>query len=209
MNEAAAVALGKPIVGPPVVMHGKTDPQILTELFVAADVADDEIPRLVAIAVAEAERLMALAEADLRARGEVIPGVVDVLAQLATIPGVRQTLVTGNLTGNAAVKLAAFELNPYFDVEVGAYGSDHPDRNELVPIALERVERRHGERYLPEEVWVIGDTPGDLACARSAGVRCLLVGTGQIPIVELRSLDPDVVLADLTNTDQVIQILTG
>jgi phosphoglycolate phosphatase len=209
MNEAAAVALGKPIVGPPVVMHGKTDPQILTELFVASDVADDEIPRLVPIAVAEAERLMALAEADLRARGEVIPGVLDVLARLATIPGVRQTLVTGNLTGNAAVKLAAFELSAYFDVEVGAYGSDDPDRNALVPIALERVERRRGERYLPEEVWVIGDTPGDLACARAAGVRCLLVGTGQIPIAELRSLDADVVLADLTNTDQVIQVLTG
>jgi phosphoglycolate phosphatase len=209
MNEAAAVALGKPIVGPPVVMHGKTDPQIMTELFVAADVADDEIPRLVPIAVAEAERLMALAEADLRARGEVIPGVLDVLARLATTPGVRQTLVTGNLTGNAAVKLAAFEISAYFDVEVGAYGSDDPDRNELVPIALERVERRRGERYLPEEVWVIGDTPGDLACARAAGVRCLLVGTGQIPIAELRSLDADDVLADLRNTEQVIQILMG
>ena len=209
MNEAAALALGKPIVGPPVVMHGKTDPQILAELFVAADVADDEIPRLVPIAVAEAERLMALAEADLRARGEVIPGVVDVLARLATVPSVRQTLVTGNLTGNAAVKLAAFELSAYFDVEVGAYGSDHPDRNELVPIALARVERLRGERYLPEDVWVIGDTPGDLACARAAGVRCLLVGTGQIPIAELRSLDADDLLADLTNTDQVIQILTG
>ena len=117
--------------------------------------------------------------------------------------------MTGNLTGNAAVKLAAFELNAYFDVDVGAYGSDHPDRNELVPIALERVERRRGERYLPHEVWVIGDTPGDLACAHAAGVRCLLVGTGQIPIAELRSLGADVVLADLTNTEQVIEILTA
>jgi len=176
---------------------------------VAAGVADHEITRLVPIAVAEAERLMALAEADLRARGEVIPGVVDVLARLAPVPGVRQTLVTGNLTGNAAVKLAAFELSTYFDLEVGAYGSDHPDRNKLVPIALERVERHRRERYLPEEVWVIGDTPGDLACARAAGVRCLLVGTGQIPIVELRSLDSDEVLADLTNTEHVIHILTG
>jgi phosphoglycolate phosphatase len=209
MNEAAAVALGRPIVGPPVVMHGKTDPQILTEIFVAAGVTDHEIPRLVPTAVAEAERLMALAEADLRARGDVIPGVLDVLARLATVPGVRQTVVTGNLTGNAAVKLAVFELSAYFDLEVGAYGSDHPDRNKLVPIALERVERRRGERYLPEQVWVIGDTPGDLACARAAGVRCLLVGTGQIPIVELRSLDADDVLVDLTNTDQVISILTG
>ena len=209
INGAVAVVLGKPIVGQPVVMHGKTDPQILTELFVAAEVAEDAIAELLPAALAEAERLMALAEADLRRRGEVIPGVVEVLARVATVPGVRQTLVTGNLVGNAAVKLAAFDLTGHFDVEVGAYGTDHADRNELVPITLERVARLRGERYLPEEVWVIGDTPGDLACARAAGVRCLLVGTGQISMSELLSLDADVVLADLTNTDEVVEILTG
>ena len=209
INQAATAVLGRPILGEPVMMHGKTDPQILTELFLAAEVAEDAIAELLPAAVAEAERLMAVAEADLRRRGEVIHGVREVLARLATLPDVRQTLVTGNLAGNAAVKLAAFELTAYFDVEVGAFGTDHADRNELVPIALSRVTQVRGERYRPEEVWVIGDTPGDLACARAAGVRCLLVGTGQIPMSELRSLDADVVLPDLTNTDKVVQILTG
>ena len=209
INEAATVALGRPVVGEGVVMHGKTDPQILTELFVAGEVAKDEIAQLLPMAVAEAERLMALAESDLRRRGEVIGGVVEVLGRVATVRGVRQTLVTGNLLGNATVKLAVFDLTGFFDVEVGAYGTDHADRNELVPIALERVGRLRGERYPPEEVWVIGDTPGDLACARAAGVRCLLVGTGQIPMSDLLGLGADVVLSDLTNTDEVVQILTG
>jgi len=208
INRAAAAVAGKPVGGPPVVMHGKTDPQILTELFLAAEIAEHTIAELLPAAVAEAERLMALAEADLRRRGQVIPGVVEILQRIATLPDVRQTLVTGNLIGNAAVKLAAFDLTAYFDVEVGAYGTDHADRNELVQIALERVERLRGERYLPEEVWVIGDTPGDLACARAAGVRCLLVGTGQIPMSQLLSLDADAVLADLTNTHEVVQTLT-
>lgn len=208
INRAAAVVAGKPLGGPPVVMHGKTDPQILTELFRAAEIAEHTISELLPAAVAEAERLMALAEADLRRHGQVIRGVVETLHRIATLPDVRQTLVTGNLMANAAVKLAAFDLTAYFDVEVGAYGTDHADRNELVPIALERVERLRGERYLPEEVWVIGDTPGDLACARAAGVRCLLVGTGQIPMSQLLSLDADAVLADLTNTRKVVQILT-
>ncbi len=208
INRAAAAVAGKPVGGPPVVMHGKTDPQILTELFLAAEIAEHTIAELLPAAVAEAERLMALAEADLRRRGQVIPGVVEILQRIATLPDVRQTLVTGNLIGNAAVKLAAFDLTAYFDVEVGAYGTDHADRNELVQIALERVERLRGERYLPEEVWVIGDTPGDLACARAAGVRCLLVGTGQIPMSQLLSLDADAVLADLTNTHEIVQTLT-
>jgi phosphoglycolate phosphatase len=208
INRAAATVSGKSIVDGSVMMHGKTDPEILAEIFRAAEVAEHEIAGLLPAAMAEAERLMALAEEDLRRRGHVIEGVIDALTSLATISDVRQTLLTGNLVGNAAVKLAAFELTPYFDVAVGAYGTDHADRRELVPIALERVERLRGEQYRPEEVWVIGDTPGDFACARAVGVRCLLVATGQIPMSDLVALDADVVLEDLTATDQVVEILT-
>ncbi|MDP9334193.1 MAG: haloacid dehalogenase-like hydrolase [Actinomycetota bacterium] len=209
INRAAATVSGRSITGGSVLMHGKTDPEILAEIFRAAQIAEDEILHLLPAAMAEAERLLALAEEDLRRRGHVIGGVIDAVTSLATISGVRQTLVTGNLVGNAAVKLAAFDLTAYFDVEVGAYGSDHADRNALVPIALERVERLRGEYYRPDEVWVIGDTPGDFACARAAGVRCLLVATGQIPMSELLSHDADAVLEDLTSTRQVVEILTN
>jgi phosphoglycolate phosphatase-like HAD superfamily hydrolase len=125
------------------------------------------------------------------------------------LPGVRQTLLTGNLVGNAAVKMATFDLGRFFDVEVGAYGTDHADRNELVPIALQRVAELRGERYDSDEIWVIGDTPNDFACAHTAGVHCLLVATGNIPIGQLQALDADAVLPDLTNTDAVIAVLTG
>jgi phosphoglycolate phosphatase len=83
---------------------------------------------------------------------------------------------------------------------------ERPD--ETRTIAIERVERLRDERYLLEEIWVIGDTPGDLACARAAGVQCLLVGTGQIPMAQLLSLDADAVIEDFTNTDEVVQTLT-
>jgi phosphoglycolate phosphatase-like HAD superfamily hydrolase len=209
INRAAATVSGKSIVGGSVMMHGKTDPEILAEIFRAAEIAEHEISRLLPAAMAEAERLLALAEEDLRQRGEVIGGVIEALTRLGTIAGVRQTLLTGNLVGNAAVKLAAFDLTAYFDVEVGAYGTDHADRRALVPIALERVQRLRGEHYRPEEVWVIGDTAGDFACARAAGVRCLLVATGQIPMSELVSLDADAVLEDLTTTEHVVDILTS
>ena len=209
INRAAATVSGASVVDGSVTMHGKTDQEILTEIFRAAEIADDAIPQLLPAAMAEAERLLALAEEDLRCRGEVIGGVVEALTSLGAISGVRQTLVTGNLIGNAAVKLATFDLTAYFDVEVGAYGTDHPDREALVPIALERVERLRGEHYRPHEVWVIGDTPRDLACARAGGVRCLLVATGQISMSELVSLDADAVLEDLTPTDAVVQILTA
>ena len=209
INQAAANVSGRTLAEQSVMMHGKTDPQILAEIFRAADIAEHVIPELLPPAMAEAERLLALAEADLRRRGEVIEGVVALLEAMAGVPGIRQTLLTGNLVGNAAVKLAAFDLTPYFDVEVGAYGSDHADRNELVPIALERVERLRGERYDQDDVWVIGDTPGDFACARAARVHCLLVATGQVPISELQGLGADAVLRDLTNTGAVVQLLSS
>jgi phosphoglycolate phosphatase-like HAD superfamily hydrolase len=209
MQRAAELVCGRPIDGASVMMHGKTDPQIFAEMFRAAEIAEDEIVQLLPPAMAEAERIMAAAEQELRARGEVIEGVVDVLTRMGAQPGVRQTLLTGNLVGNAAVKMATFELSHFFDVEVGAYGTDHADRNELVPIALSRVAQLRGEHYDRDEVWVIGDTPNDFACAHAAGVHCLLVATGQIPIAELRALDADAVLPDLTNTDEVVALLTG
>jgi phosphoglycolate phosphatase len=36
---------------------------------------------------------------------------------------------------------------------------------------------------------VIGDTPADVACARSDGVRCLGVATGPYPAGDLRGAD--------------------
>lgn len=205
--EAGAVEAAALVDVPAVRMSGKTDPQILREIFAAAEIAEDRIVELLPHAIAAVERALAAAESDLRRHGSVLPGVVATMERLAARPGVRQTLVTGNLAANAAVKLAAFDLTRHLDVEVGAYGSDHAERDALVPIALERVQRVRGERFERSEVWVIGDTPRDLACARAAGVRCLLVGTGATGLAGVRALGADAVLADLSDPDEVLDIL--
>lgn len=205
--EEAAVAVAGLAEAPTVVMSGKTDPQILREIFQAAELADDHIDGILPSAMAAAEAALADAEDELRSAGSVLPGVRALLERLDATPGVRQTLVTGNLTANAAVKVGAFGLTHLFDPEIGGYGTDHADRLELVPIALERARRFRGETYEPDEVWVIGDTPNDLACARAGGVRCLLVGTGGQE--GLDDLGADAVLADLGDVDRAFSILTG
>lgn len=206
--EAAAARVGELTDVPSISMSGKTDPQILREIFTAAALADDHIDALVPGAMAAAEAALASAERELRSAGHVLPGVVPLLERLNRTPGVRQTLLTGNLTANAAVKVAAFDLTGYFDAEVGAYGTDHADRLELVPIALERVAEFRGEAYDGDEVWVIGDTANDLACARAGGVRCLLVRTGSRGD-GLGALSADAVLPDLRDVDRAYAILTG
>jgi phosphoglycolate phosphatase-like HAD superfamily hydrolase len=58
-------------------------------------------------------------------------------------------------------------------------------------------------------VWIIGDTANDLACARAAGARCLLVATGRATVEELSALDADAVLPDLGDTGLVHGLLMG
>lgn len=194
---------------PTVPMGGKTDPQIVREIFLAAEIAEDRIAELLPTALAHVEKALAAAEAELRRVGIVLPGVLELLDRLDALDGVRQTLLTGNLVANAALKVAAFDLGRYFDAEVGAYGSDDMDRAALVPIALERVARLRGETYEPDEVWVIGDTPNDLACARAGGVRCLLVGTGTGGIEAVRDAGADAAVEDLSDTESILTLLCG
>ena len=78
-----------------------------------------------------------------------------------------------------------------------------------MPVALRRVVELRGETYLPEQVWVIGDTARDLACARAAGVRCLIVGTGHDGFGAVRDLAADVVMEDLGDTAWVLEVLLG
>jgi phosphoglycolate phosphatase-like HAD superfamily hydrolase len=135
--------------------------------------------------------------------------VPELLEALSVEEGVRQSLLTGNIASNALVKVRTFGLDRYLDTEIGAYGTDHPEREGLVPIALERARERRGEKYLPSEVWVVGDTVRDLSCARAGGVRCLIVGTGHDGFDAVRALDADAVVESLAETELVVKLLAG
>jgi len=206
LEEGARRASGLSEV-PEVAMGGKTDPQILSEMLVAAGLAAGEIGQVLPAALEEAEHVL-LAEADrMRSGGTVHPGVRELLDALARTGEVRQTLLTGNIAPNAELKVAAFGLESYFDFAVGAYGDDHHDRDCLVPISLERVRELRGEQYSADEVWVIGDTARDLSCAKAAGVRCLVVGTGRDGFDAVRHLEADAVVENLADTEGVLAVL--
>lgn len=186
-------------------MSGKTDPQIVGEYLAMMEVADTG--DLVAQVLDHLVESLSVAEGAIRARGRVLPGAASVLEALAGTGSVLQTVLTGNVAPNAAVKLGAFDLHRWLDLESGAYGSDHGDRDRLVPVALARAAARWGRRFDPPEVWVVGDSAADLACARAAGARCLLVSTGGAGYDELAALEPDAVRPDLGDTDAVVRLL--
>lgn len=208
LEEGARLAAGLDEL-PDVVMSGKTDPQIVAELLAGAGIGGAEARRLLPAALAEAERLLA-AESETMARdGFVHPGVPEALAALAAFPGVRQALLTGNTEANAALKVRTFGLDRWFDFGIGAYGTDHADRDRLVPVALGRARELRGEEYGSGEVWVIGDTARDLSCAKAASAMCLIVGTGHEGFSAVAGLEADALVEDLGDTEMVVKLLLG
>jgi phosphoglycolate phosphatase-like HAD superfamily hydrolase len=188
-------------------MSGKTDPQIVAEYLDQLEIA--EADGMIDAVLARAARDLADAAAAgvLTREGYACPGVGDLLEAIAGEPDVISSLLTGNILPNAITKVSAFGLDRWLRIGLGAYGSDHRDRNQLVPIALGRVEEELGLRVDPTDVWVVGDTPRDCECALAAGVRCLLVGTGRFTASELATLGADAVLDDLADTRAVLKLL--
>jgi len=127
--------------------------------------------------------------------GRVLAGVTGLLEHLASRNGVTLGLLTGNIAGGAASKVRHFGLADYFPF--GAYGCDHHDRNRLGPIALHRAAAHAGRSFTAEEIWVIGDTPKDIACAKAIGARCLAVATGRFTVEELAAYGADLSLETL------------
>jgi phosphoglycolate phosphatase len=212
--DAISEVIGRP-VAPALLprMAGKTDPEIALEILVemGVDAPEDHLP---AVEVA-LERALSARAGQIRAEGVVLPGVRAALRALAAA-GAVQTLVTGNVAGNARTKLVAmglvgeggFDGSSVLRLDLGAYGSDDRVRDNLVPVAIGRA-RAVGMAVTEATTWVVGDTPRDLACARAAGVSCLLVASGGFPVDELEGLGADALLADLGDTERVLEILVG
>ncbi len=138
-------------------------------------------------------------------RKGLMPGVLALLERLSHCDQVRCGLVTGNFAEPAEIKLEHFNLWRFFTF--GAYGDDAPVRDDLVPIAVERAGRNGVTVAAATDVVVIGDTPLDVQCATVAGARSIAVATGSYDEAALRQTDADTVLADLSETDAVMELL--
>ena len=134
-----------------------------------------------------------------------LPGVPDLLASLHGRDDVYLGLLTGNFAAGARIKLERFDLWRYF--RCGAYGDDAPDRNALVPVAVERAAACGIPSLPPADVVVVGDTPHDVACARAAGATAIGVATGGCTADELRACGADVVFDTLRDTRRVIDAI--
>jgi phosphoglycolate phosphatase len=145
---------------------------------------------------------------ELAARGRAIPGAGAAITALARAGGIVQSVLTGNLQAVAVIKLEAFGLAARLDLDVGAYGSDDPDRANLVRIAQRRARDKHRTRFDAHSTVLIGDTPSDITAARDGGARIVAVASGKSTVAELRHAGAAIVLRGLTNAAAVVEAVT-
>ena len=179
--------------GPPLDLAGSTDLGVVREIHRHLGIG--ETPESVASYLhayhEELERNLASGAW----AGRVLDGVLTILDSLGGDSRRSIGLLTGNTAGGAATKMRHFGLDHHFPF--GAYGCDDADRNKLGPIALERARAHTGRPFRAADVWVIGDTPKDIACARAIGARCLAVATGSFSVEQLDAFGPDIVVPTL------------
>lgn len=186
---------------------GRTDLEIAADLLDRSGVPWDD--GLLDVFRAALEDSMAARGPELRRHGRAYPGAREALARLAREPGVVQGLLTGNVPANARVKLGAFGLDDLVDFDIGAYGSDHRRRSELVAIACGRAALKLGLAVAPASAVLVGDTPLDVAAAREGGARAIGVATGPFGVAELEAAGADAVLEDLRHPERVAAAILG
>lgn len=181
---------------------GETDPQVARATFrgiLHRGPSDDELSRLYA------HYLLHLADdIKLSAGYRLLAGAKETLHQLQAA-GVTLGLVSGALEGAARIKLIPANLNRHF--VFGAYGSDSPNRTEVTRIAIAKASQFH-ENLSLNHVYVVGDTPRDVAAANACGAVSVAVASGRFSVDELRAAGGAHVLSSLENHFPCFQMAT-
>ena len=137
--------------------------------------------------------------------GRVLPGILELLEKIKDRPNLVVALLTGNLARGAEIKLAHFGIWHFF--EFGAFADDHHVRDELGHFAKTRALEKHGVEFPPESIFVIGDTPKDIACGRAIGAKTVAVATGEYSSAELERYQPDFLFENFGETSAAIERL--
>lgn len=192
---------GRPVVHQPP-MAGRTDRAIALDMLRLNGVPDDP-DQLEALRAAAEDALDELAHL-LPSRGRALPGALDALRAFAALDGV-QSLLTGNVRRIAEVKLGPFGLTRHLDLDAGAYGWSHTVRAELVDVARQATQRRHGRRFAGRRTVLVGDTPLDVEAALVSGAGVVAVATGRFDAAALTAAGAHVTLPDLSDTATVLE----
>ena len=196
MEAALQAAFGVREIRDRVSYSGHTDPSIMHALLVTHDLEPhaENMNRL------QAEYLLQLPRCLHTRPGLVLPGIPEVLKRAQ---GKCQLgLLTGNIRAGAEIKLRHFGLWEHF--AFGGFADGIPERDDVARHALMETTKFMGSEIHPKAVWVIGDTPLDVKCARAIGAHAVAVKTGWHTPYELAEAKPDWLIADFTQAHELL-----
>ncbi len=183
-------------------MGGKTDPLIVKE-----GLAKHGIPNSNGVVPHVLESYLSHLRIEIQNnKRHLKPGILEALNALKNMPQYTVGLLTGNLEAGARIKLEAFGIYDRF--LCGAFGSDHEDRNLLLPVAARRFREKKQLEIDFSRCVIIGDTPRDVACAKPYGASCIAVATGPYKRAELEETAADAVMDNLGNTAHFLDTLS-
>lgn len=187
---------------------GKTDRQIVREVMKLEghedETIDDRMDSVMDHYIGGLDERIATGSYHVR----TLPGVPELLDALDERDDIVLGLLTGNIAEGARRKLRAAGVD--FDrFKVSAFGSDHEHRPKLPAIARERAKNSLGLDLEGRQMFVIGDTPADIACGRELGAKAIAVATGHYSVEDLLAHHPFAVFANLSDTDRVMETITG
>jgi phosphoglycolate phosphatase-like HAD superfamily hydrolase len=140
--------------------------------------------------------------------GFVLPGVNGVLEAVAKIPGIVQSVLTGNIRPNAEAKLRLLGSHArLLDLDVGGYGSDDVVRPRLVGAAQRKASAKYGVTFDPASTVLVGDTERDVEAALEGGAMIVAVATGVMSEQQLRDAGAHIVLPNLTDAAGFVEVL--
>ncbi len=185
----------------PVTLQGRTDTSIARDIFKFLGIAwtPEEEKRFTEGYVARLPITLPAGKAKLH------PGIKEALDAVHAHPEIHQGLLTGNQKEGARLKLEHLGIWQYF--EFGAYANDSHIRDELGPFALARAKEKLGIDFPPERVFIIGDTPHDVACGKAIGAKTIAVATGSFSVAELEACNPTHTFADFSDTAALLKVV--
>jgi phosphoglycolate phosphatase-like HAD superfamily hydrolase len=175
---------------------GRTDPGIARDLLALHNIE----PTDANVAALHSAYLNSLPDMLRRLHGTILPGVDEALRRKRR--GAVVGLLTGNIQRGAEIKLRHFELWQHF--AFGGFADGLCNRDDVARCALAEAQKHVGKAIKPSDVWVIGDTPLDVQCARAIGAKAVIVATGWHHRDELAAANPDHLLPDFTHAGELL-----
>ena len=141
-----------------------------------------------------------------RSKGQSCPGIDDLVWELHEREDVTLGLLTGNVQRGAKLKLSRYDLWQFF--EFGGFGDGCYDRDDVAHAARKAIHDNVGD-IDSSKIWVIGDTPLDIRCARAIGAKVVGVATGSYRLDALEECNPDLAFEDLSDPSKLMDALTS